>query len=96
HAHRLVKGARGEHVPVGAEGDAEGVVGVSGQRLHEAGLAAVAEVPDADGAVVGGEAMRRPSGEKARSDTPSPCPASSATGERSEVLQTRSSLSADA
>lgn len=53
----LVEGARGEHVAVGAEGEAEGVVGVAGERLHEAGLAAaaaVAEVPDADGAVVGG------------------------------------------
>uniref|UniRef100_A0A0A9E759 Uncharacterized protein n=1 Tax=Arundo donax TaxID=35708 RepID=A0A0A9E759_ARUDO len=42
------------------------------------------------------EARRRPSGEKERSETPSPWPASSATGVRSEEDHTRRSLSAEA
>lgn len=53
-AYRLVEGPRGEDVAVGAEGDAESVVGVARERLDEAGPAAGGEVPDADGAVVGG------------------------------------------
>jgi hypothetical protein len=90
---------RGEDVAMGAEGDAEDVVGVARERLGEAGSSADGEIPDADGAVIrcgGKPARRRPSGEKERSETLSPWLLSSATGVRSEEDHTRRSLSAEA
>ena len=54
YAHRLAEGPGGEDIAMGAEGDAEGVVGVARERLDEAGPSADGEVPDADGAIIGG------------------------------------------
>jgi hypothetical protein len=84
---------------MGAEGDAEDVVGVARERLGEAGSSADGEIPDADGAVIrcgGKPARRQSSGGKERSKTLSPWPLSSATGVRSEEDHTRRSLSAEA